>query len=71
MVMSAIPLRTHEPTVEALKRDISTLVALRQELRARGESEEILEQNRREIASCQWRLSYALIERYLPQKRAA
>lgn len=70
--MSTIQLRKSQPTVETLQRDLSALVALRQDLRTRGESDEILEQNRLEIASCQWQLSYALIERYLPaQSRAA
>ena len=70
--MSAIQLRKSQPTVETLQRDLSALVALRQDLRARGESNEVLEQNRLEIARCQWQLSYALIERHLPaQSRAA
>jgi hypothetical protein len=70
--MSAIQLRKSQPTVETLQRNLSALVALRQDLRARGESDEILEHNRLEIARCQWQLSYALIERYLPaQSRAA
>jgi hypothetical protein len=71
MVMSTIPLRKSQATVETLQRELSALVALRQELRTRGEAGEVLEQNRVEIARCQWQLSYALIERYLPQRRAA
>jgi hypothetical protein len=71
MVMSTIPLRKSYPTVETLQRELSALVALRQELRTRGEGDEALEQNRLDIARCQWQLSYALIERYLPQKHAA
>jgi len=69
--MNAISLRKSEPTVEKLQHDLSALVALRQDIRARGESDEVLEQNRLEIARCQWQLSYALIERYLRQSRAA
>ena len=69
--MNAIPLRTSESRVETLQCELSTLVARRQELRAQGGSHELLEQNRLEIALCQWELSYALIERYLPQERRA
>ena len=35
-------------------------------LRANGASETPLERNRVQIARAQWQLSYALIERYLP-----
>lgn len=55
------------PSVEELQALIDRLTAERQQLRATKADLEVLEQNRREIAATQWRLSYALIERYLPQ----
>ena len=53
-------------TVESLSRRIAAIVSERQRLRARGAERATLEQNRREIARLQQRLSVALIERYLP-----
>jgi hypothetical protein len=44
----------------------STLVRERQLLRSDGATETELEQNRLAIVTCQWALSRALIERYLP-----
>jgi hypothetical protein len=44
----------------------ATLVNERQELRQDGASAEELERNRLAIVSCQWELSRALIECYLP-----
>jgi hypothetical protein len=71
-VMNAILLRTSQPSkVETLQRELSALVAARQELHAARASQEQLEQNRLEIAQRQWELSYALIERHLPHTRAA
>ena len=53
-------------SVESLTRRISTLTTERQALRTNDASETALEHNRVEIARAQWELSYALIERYLP-----
>jgi hypothetical protein len=58
-----IPVRE---TVESLTQHISTLTTERQALRTNGASETALEYNRVQIARAQWELSYALIERYLP-----
>ncbi len=70
--MNTILLRTSQPSkVETLQRELSALVAVRQDLRAVLATHEELERNRLEIAQRQWELSYALIERYLPHTRAA
>lgn len=53
-------------SVEELQSLIDRLTAERQQLRTAEADREVLEHNRREIASAQWELSYALIERYLP-----
>jgi phage shock protein A len=53
-------------TVESLTQHISTLTTERQALRTNGANETALESNRTQIARAQWDLSYALIERYLP-----
>ena len=53
-------------TVESLTQHISTLTTERQALRTEDASEPALERNRVQIARAQWELSYALIERYLP-----
>jgi hypothetical protein len=53
-------------TVESLTQRISTLTTERQALRTNGATETALEGNRVQIARAQWELSYALIERYLP-----
>jgi hypothetical protein len=60
-------------TVESLSQRISTLTTERQALRMNGATETALERNRVELARAQWELSYALIERYLPNpaKQAA
>jgi hypothetical protein len=53
---------------------IAQLVAVRQELRARGASDGSLERNRLQIARAQWELAHALIDHHLPRldpKRAA
>jgi hypothetical protein len=47
------------------------LVARRQSLRQRGAGPDVLERNRRQLARCHWELSFALIERYLPESQAA
>jgi len=49
--------------VEALQNHLGGLLREREELRAAG-SPLALERNRREIVRMQWRLTYALIERY-------
>jgi hypothetical protein len=58
-------------SVEELETQIGTLVDRRQKLRGRGAGPNTLERNRRQLARCQWELSFALIERYLPQQQAA
>jgi hypothetical protein len=58
-------------SVEELETQIGTLVDRRQTLRRRGAGPNTLERNRRQLARCQWELSFALIERYLPQQQAA
>jgi hypothetical protein len=57
--------------VEDLQAEIGVLVARRQVLHERGAGRDTLERNRRQLARCQWELSFALIERYLPQQQAA
>ena len=57
--------------MEALEERIAALVAQRQALRERGADPEALERNRRRLARSQWELSFALIERYLPESQAA
>ena len=63
--------RSRPASVEALQERIGALVARRQELRERGARAETLERNRRQLARCQWELSFALIERHLPESQAA
>jgi hypothetical protein len=53
-------------TVETLSERIAAFVSERQRLRASNAEREQLEQNRREIARLQQRLSVALIQRYRP-----
>jgi hypothetical protein len=59
--------RGRRSSVEELEARIRVLVARRQALRERDASPDALERNRRQLARCQWELSFALIERYLPQ----
>jgi hypothetical protein len=49
----------------------TTLVFERQQLRSEGAHLEELERNRLAIVHCQWELSRALIELYLPAPPAA
>jgi hypothetical protein len=64
--------RRHSPaSVEALEVRIGELVSRRQLLREHGAGHDTLERNRRQLARCQWQLSIALIERYLPRHEAA
>jgi len=55
---------------EALTQLHTTLVDERQQLRREGAPAEELESNRLAIVQCQWELSQALIERYLPPSAA-
>jgi hypothetical protein len=52
-------------SVEAIMEEISSLTAERQLLRERGVGESRLERNRIKLARTQWKLSHALIDRYL------
>jgi hypothetical protein len=52
--------------LETLTQLHTTLVDERQQLRGKGAPAEELERNRLAIVECQWELSQALIERYLP-----
>jgi hypothetical protein len=63
------PGRQHDP--EVLSQLHTTLVNERQQLRRDGAAAEELERNRLAIVECQWELSRALIERYLPPAAAA
>jgi phage shock protein A len=63
IAMRRIPARE---TVESLTQQISALTTERQALRTNDATETALERNRVQIARAQWELSYALIERYLP-----
>jgi hypothetical protein len=63
--MTTIPFTPRtERNVEALLRQISALVAERQELRAHPADADALERNRIEIARCQRELNHALIQLY-------
>jgi hypothetical protein len=57
--------------VETLTELHAALVRERQAIRADGGTDDALEQNRLAIVRCQWELSRALIERYLPAPAAA
>jgi hypothetical protein len=63
--------RSRGTSVEALERQIASLVGERQELRAGGGDPDELERNRVEIVRLQRELSQALIKRYLPGRQAA
>jgi hypothetical protein len=56
--------------VEALSELHAALVRERQQLRMLGAETSDLERNRLAIVHCQWELSWALIERYLPRAAA-
>ena len=56
--------------LETLAQLHTTLVDERQQLRQDGAPAEALERNRLAIVQCQWELSRALIERYLPPAAA-
>jgi hypothetical protein len=63
--------RRGRASVEELEARIALLVARRQELRERGAAPAALERNRRQLARSQWELSFALIERHLPEPDAS
>jgi DNA-binding response OmpR family regulator len=52
---------------EQLQARLSALARERERLRMSGAAAEQLERNRLEIGRCQYELSYALVQRYLPQ----
>jgi hypothetical protein len=56
--------------LETLAHVHTTLVDERQRLRQDGAPADELERNRLAIVQCQWELSQALIERYLPPTAA-
>ena len=56
--------------LESLTQLHTTLVDERQQLRRNAAPAEALERNRLAIVRCQWELSRALIERYLPPAAA-
>ena len=56
--------------LESLTQLHTTLVDERQQLRRNAAPTEELERNRLAIVRCQWELSRALIERYLPPAAA-
>ena len=62
----AFPRRSTSTTVESLTEQVCALIRERQDLRSNDAAPGALEQNRLAIAYAQWELSYALIERYLP-----
>jgi hypothetical protein len=57
--------------VESLIDEIGRIVAERQELRAAASPSEVLEANRRRLATAQSELSLLLIERHLQQPSVA
>ena len=63
-------MQTDQGSADRLLGEISSLVARRQALRSAGASSTALERNRLRIARLQWRLSHALIERFLPAQNA-
>jgi hypothetical protein len=56
-----------DPRIEALEREIGSLVAERQALRADSAEPQELERNRRQIVARQHELSETLISIYAPQ----
>ncbi|MFN2468487.1 MAG: hypothetical protein ABR521_10225 [Gaiellaceae bacterium] len=63
-------MQADQGSADRLLGEISALVARRQALRSAGASSTALERNRLRIARLQWRLSHALIERFLPAQHA-
>lgn len=60
-------------SADELAVQIAQLVGERQQLRARGAGEAVMERNRLQIARAQWELAHALIDLHLlqPAKTAA
>jgi len=69
-LVSSRVLRGRQLDLESLSQLHTTLVDERQQLRRSGAPSEELERNRLAIVRCQWELSRALIERYLPPAAA-
>jgi hypothetical protein len=69
-LVSERPRAARRPDPEMLGHLHTTLVSERQQLRREGAAAEELESNRLAIVRCQWELSRALIERYLPAAAA-
>ena len=63
--------RTGQTDLDGLNELHTKLVNERQLLRSEGAPAEELERNRLAIVNCQWKLSRALIERYLDAGAAA
>ena len=59
------------PTVEGLTEEIGRIVIERQELRAAGAADELLEENRRRLADVQAELSRLLLASYQPAAHSA
>ena len=59
------------PTVEGLTEEIGRIVIERQELRAAGAADDLLEENRRRLSDAQHQLSQLLLTRYLPTADSA
>jgi hypothetical protein len=56
-------------TVESVTEEIGRIVAERQDLRASAANADILEENRRRLATAQGELSQLLIARHLPSSQ--
>jgi hypothetical protein len=70
-LVSTRPVRAQRRDPETLVQLHAALVFERQQLRLGGAAAKELERNRLAIVDCQWELSQALIQRYLPPAVAA
>jgi hypothetical protein len=70
-LVSTRPVRAQRRDPETLAHLHAALVVERQQLRLGGAATKELERNRLAIVDCQWELSQALIQRYLPPAAAA
>ena len=70
LVSSRVLLGRRQLDLETLTQLHTALVDERQQLRRQGAPAKELERNRLAIVQCQWELSRALIERYLPPAAA-